>query len=242
MLTAKGILRPIVDRINMAVQYFSTDPESAHPALVQAMNSLAASFKGLSPSDDDMFDLSDDDDGDKDLAVAQAREDPRLVNLRQSIEQAIGGVVNVWDGDSEVADVRVSGRVACIDEALKFLQSLSSLVKHSTLASSDTLISLSPLPLLTLVTTAGQRAPSALWMSLASTLTSRINSPPSPLTKKKGKSPQEEEAFAAEERERWDIVSDASTRLVGVAGGLIGVEGGMREVSSSRSLSAEDGC
>jgi hypothetical protein len=57
-------------------------------------------------------------------------------------------------------------------------------VKYSTL-SSDTLISLSPLPLLKLVTDACTNAPSALWVSLASTLTLRINSPPSALTQKR---------------------------------------------------------
>jgi hypothetical protein len=67
-------------------------------------------------------------------------------------------------------------------------------------------------------------------MSLASTLTLRINSPPSPLTAKKDKTQAEEEAHTHEEHERWEIVADAAGRLVVVAGGLIGVEGGIRDV------------
>jgi hypothetical protein len=102
-------------------------------------------------------------------------------------------------------------------------------VKYSTL-SSDTLISLSPLPLLKLVTDACTNAPSALWVSLASTLTLRINSPPSALTQKRDKTPQEVTQHETEERERWEVVGDASARLLGAVGGLIS-QGGVGEVS-----------
>ncbi|RSH89503.1 hypothetical protein EHS25_002053 [Saitozyma podzolica] len=194
----------VIQAITSVIQALSP-PDAigpVEPALVQSMNALAACFKGLSPSDDDMFDLDDGDETtDKAAAVAAARSDPTMLSLRGRIESAITAVV----------------------------QSISSLVKHSTLSSSDTLISLSPLPLLTLVTTAAERFPSALWMSLASTLTLRINSPPSPLTAKKDKTQAEEEAHTHEEHERWEIVADAAGRLVVVAGGLIGVEGGIRD-------------
>lgn len=103
------------------------------------------------------------------------------------------------------------------------------MVKHSTL-SSDTLIALSPLPLLRLVTDACESAPSALWISLASTLTLRINSPPSALTQKRDKSPAEEEQHQREEAERWGVVADAAGRLVGFTGRLIGGQGGVGEV------------
>jgi hypothetical protein len=102
-------------------------------------------------------------------------------------------------------------------------------VKYSTL-SSDTLISLSPLPLLKLVTDACTNAPSALWVSLASTLTLRINSPPSALTQKRDKTPQEVTQHESEERERWEVVGDASSRSLGAVGGLIS-QGGVGEVS-----------
>jgi len=110
-------------------------------------------------------------------------------------------------------------------------KSISSLVKYSTL-SSDTLISLSPLPLLRLVTDACTNQPSALWISLASTLTLRINSPPSALTQKRERTVDEEAQHTAEEGERWEVVGDASTRLLGAVGGLIG-HGGVGEVSHS---------
>jgi hypothetical protein len=72
------------------------------------MNALAACFKGLSPSDDDMFDLDDGDETtDKAAAVAAARSDPTMLSLRGRIESAITAVVQVWSGDAEVADVSV---------------------------------------------------------------------------------------------------------------------------------------
>jgi len=80
------------------------------------------------------------------------------------------------------------------------------------------------------VTDACINAPSALWVSLASTLTLRINSPPSALTQKRDKNPQEVAQHDAEERERWEVVGDASTRLLGAVGGLIS-QGGVGEVS-----------
>ena len=73
--------------------------------------------------------------------------------------------------------------------------------------------------------------PSALWVSLASTLTLRINSPPSALTQKRDKTPEEEARHAEEEQERWVVVGDASTRLLGAVGGMIGGQGGVGEVS-----------
>ena len=58
-------------------------------------------------------------------------------------------------------------------------------------------------------------------MSLASTLTLRINAPPSFLTKKKDRNVEEEKRHASEERERWEIIADAAGRLVLVAGGML---------------------
>ena len=205
-----------MERLSQAVLTFQSNPE-AQPLLVQNMNALTASFKGLSPSDDDWFDMTEDGPSSEEIAEATrvARTDPRMVTLRTNIELAIQSVVQVWNGDGEVADA------------------LSSLIKNSTLASSETLISLSPLPLLTLVTTAAERSSSSLWMSIASTMVLRINVPPSPLTRKRERTEEEEAAHQAEEVGRWNIVGDAASRLVVVAGGALGQPGAMRDVSAS---------
>lgn len=83
------------------------DP-SAPSALVQNIESLAACFKGLAPSEDDIFD-ADEDSREKDEKVRAVRHDPRLVRLRQRAEGSITGVVVVWTGDGEVADVGSHG-------------------------------------------------------------------------------------------------------------------------------------
>jgi len=189
--------------------------------LVQAINALTACFKGLSPSDNDIFDLADmeDDGSDKQDAVDAIRRDALMIALRTRIERSVAGVVRVWSGDGEVADVSKDERIPGQADTI---QAISSLVKHSTLSSSDTLISLSPLPLLTLVCGAAERFPSALWMYLASTLTSRISVPPSPLTRNKDRTPDEATQHSVEDEERWNVIADAAGRLVVVASGMLG--------------------
>lgn len=207
----QGILGPIVDRLGDAVRIAQSNPAEAANALVPAMNALTACFKGLSPSDDDMFDLTESDESARNESITVARSQPVMVDLRQRTESAIQGVVGVWTGDSEVADA------------------ISSLLKQATLSTTATLVSLSPLPLLSLVCAACERQPSALWMSLASTLTLRMGTATTPLQKKKDRSPEEEAAKLAEDEERWNVVADASQRLAARASGLLGREGGLRE-------------
>jgi hypothetical protein len=105
------------------------------------------------------------------------------------------------------------------------VQAISSLVKHSTL-SSETLISLSPLPLLGLVTTAAERSSSALWMSLASTLVLRINAPAATFLSRRQEPKKETTEASAAEIEQWNVVGDSAARLVQVAGALLGADGG----------------
>ncbi len=234
----QGILSPIVDRLNHAVSATQADGPTGQPALIQAINAMTACFKGLSPSDDDIFDLSDEqDDGtDKQDAVEAIRRSDRMVALRARIQSAIAGLVQVWHGDGGAADVREI--YFSLKDAADDFKAISSLVKHATLSSSETLVSLSPLPLLALVCSAAERIPSALWMSLASTLTLRINAPPSFLTQKRQKTPLEEELYKAEEEERWTAIANAAERLVPIA--VAGLSGeGVREVSPSHRSSTE---
>lgn len=104
----QGIIDPIVDRLDKAVSNTRINAAAGQPQLIQAITALTACFKGLSPSDDDIFDLADvDDDGtDKQDAVDAIRDHSHLIALRIRIEGAVNGVVQVWSGDGEVADVR----------------------------------------------------------------------------------------------------------------------------------------
>lgn len=55
-----------------------------------------------------MWDLTEDEESveSRKRATETVRSDGRIVELRSGIESALGGLVNVWNGDSEVADVR----------------------------------------------------------------------------------------------------------------------------------------
>jgi hypothetical protein len=203
------------------------DQAAAQPLLVQTLTSLTACFKGLSPSDD-MFDLTDEgDEGtDKEDAIRLAREDARMISLRRGIESCIYGVVSVWNGDGEIADVSRIQRATA-----DLVQAISSVVKHST-SGADTLISLSPLPLLSLVCAAAERSPSGLWMALSATLILRINSPPSPLTKKRDLTTEETLQLEEENNERWNVVGDAALKLVVIANNMLSGTTGLRDVST----------
>ena len=89
----EGIVNPIIDRLEQAVR------EGDMEGLLHSMNALAACFKGLAPSEDEMFDT---DESPKDITLARER----LQGLRSRVEGAIMGVIGVWQGDGEVADVR----------------------------------------------------------------------------------------------------------------------------------------
>ena len=55
-----------------------------------------------------MWDLTEDEESveSRKRATEMVRSDGRIVELRSGIESALGGLVSVWNGDSEVADVR----------------------------------------------------------------------------------------------------------------------------------------
>lgn len=76
-------------------------------------------------------------------------------------------------------------------------------------------------------------------MSLASTLVLRINSPPSPLTRKKDRTQDESAQHERDELERWNVVADAAARLVVVAGNTFTGSGAMSEVGSRTCHSAQ---
>lgn len=101
-------MEPIVYRLNQAISASRSDPANTQPALVQSLNALTACFKGLSPSDDEMWDLTEDEEdvARRNEGIRQAREhNPRVRELRASIETALSILVGVWNGDGEVADV-----------------------------------------------------------------------------------------------------------------------------------------
>ena len=73
-------------------------------SLIQNLSALTACFKGMSPNDDDIFDL-DEAPEENTEAIETAREDDGLVHLRAGLEQAIAKTVEGWNGDGEIGDV-----------------------------------------------------------------------------------------------------------------------------------------
>lgn len=106
-LIYQGIINPIVDRLLQAISVARSDPKTSQPLLMQALDSLTACFKGLSPADDEIFDLSEDEASLKARTegTQAAKVDPRIQLLRSRIEQAVSGIIAVWSGDGDVADV-----------------------------------------------------------------------------------------------------------------------------------------
>lgn len=63
--------------------------------------------RGLTSASDLLFILDDSDPGQAKLAEMNiAREDPRMVRLRQDILVGLGRAMQLWSVDVEVADVR----------------------------------------------------------------------------------------------------------------------------------------
>lgn len=104
LLSWQAIINPIIDRMQAAVSTSRTNALEAQPLLIQTINSLTACLKGLSPSDDEIFDAVDGEDQ-KEEEVKRVRGDERMARLREKTFVAIEGVVGVWNGDSEIADV-----------------------------------------------------------------------------------------------------------------------------------------
>ena len=100
----QGILSPIISRLQHALTLPGTS--ESHDTLVNAIDALTACFKGLTPSEEDIFDVPDEDEQAKrDAATMQARSDGRIIDLRSALEMCMQGLVHVFQGDGEVADV-----------------------------------------------------------------------------------------------------------------------------------------
>ena len=71
------------------------------------IQTLTGCAKGLTRTSDVLFSYEDGDAKEKEEyeKLLRAREDPRMVRLRESITQAIQGIMAIWSGDATTADV-----------------------------------------------------------------------------------------------------------------------------------------
>ena len=72
------------------------------------IQTLTGCAKGLTRTSDVLFSYEDGDTKEKKEyeKLLRAREYPRMVRLRESITQAIQGIMAIWSGDATTADVR----------------------------------------------------------------------------------------------------------------------------------------
>jgi hypothetical protein len=80
-------------------------PDAAKTIAMQQLETLTACANGLTPSDEDMFDLEPEETASTSRALETCRQDERLVKLREGILQTVSKVIEIWGADVEVASV-----------------------------------------------------------------------------------------------------------------------------------------
>ncbi|KAI0772392.1 ARM repeat-containing protein [Trametes elegans] len=157
----EAIVSPVVAKLFEVLQSAGQLPEEARAMAVQQIETLTGVARGLTRVTDSLLALDDSPDVQAALdEMNRAREDPRVLKLREAILSAIRSTVELWSTDALVSDA------------------LSDLFKAITALPSDvTLISLPAGPLLELVCVAAQRQLTAVWLSLANMLIIQLNPP-----------------------------------------------------------------
>ncbi|KAF9456910.1 armadillo-type protein [Collybia nuda] len=203
----EAIVDPIVQKLAAALQPSTMLPDEARIIAIQQLETLSGVAKGLTRSTDGILILSEDDSETQAKLdeMTRAREDPRMVKLRDAIFLAVRGAVDRWSIDAEVS------------------HALSDLFKSITCLPTDTtLITLPAGPLLELVCLASRRQLTAMWLSLAAILIGQLNPPPSILLSSNSatiKSGPTAEAQA--------VVGGALPILLECSLGMLGVPGAM---------------
>ncbi|KAF5368680.1 hypothetical protein D9757_010224 [Collybiopsis confluens] len=159
--TVEVIVNPIVSRLFEVIQSRNLPPEDARASCALQLESLTGVAKGLTRISTFGDGLSDDDpDDEKETqTIEMARQDPRMIQLRDRILSAVRSCVEMFH-DAEIA------------------QELNDLVKSITSLPSDaTLITLPAPPLLEIVCFALQRQATASWLTLTGILINQLSLP-----------------------------------------------------------------
>jgi hypothetical protein len=153
-------------------------PEDSRTSAVDQLQTLTGVAKGLTRATDSIFALDYSPElSEEEIKMNQARNDPRMVQLRADILSLIQNALDIWSTDALVSDVR---SLICLpfDSPSLYLQALSDTIKAITSLPLDaTLLSLLPGPLLELVCHAAKKQLTAVWLSLASMLTVQLDPP-----------------------------------------------------------------
>ncbi|KAH9966317.1 ARM repeat-containing protein [Lactifluus volemus] len=173
--------------------------EEGRALAIQQLQTLAGVAKGLTRTTD-AAGFENSPAAEEVERMQRARDDNRMVRLREDMLNAIEGTVELWSMDAGISEA------------------LSDLFKSITALSADaTILSLPPGPLLELVCRAAQRQLTAVWLALANMLVIQLN-PPAPYTMSLRTVPSQEVLT---------IVRDVVSVLLRATLNALGVEGAM---------------
>ncbi|KZT01812.1 ARM repeat-containing protein [Laetiporus sulphureus 93-53] len=150
----EAIVNPIVSKLFATLESSPQLPDEARLLIMQQLQTISGVAQGLTRTPDSLLILDESPDTQEEAKrMRLARDDPRMVKMRETILDAIRRTMQLWSTDAAISDA------------------LSSLFKAITALPSDiTILSLPPMPLLELVCMAAQRQLTAVWLSLATML------------------------------------------------------------------------
>jgi len=157
----EAIVSPIVQKLIEAMHSSAILPDEARTMAILQLETLSGVGKGLTRTTDALLTFDENPEIQAEVErIREAREDLRMINLRDHLFAAIRNTVDLWSTDAGVS------------------HAISDLFKSITCLPSDTtLMSLPAGPLLDLVCLAAQRHLTAAWLTLASILIAQLNPP-----------------------------------------------------------------
>ncbi|THG94418.1 hypothetical protein EW026_g7050 [Hermanssonia centrifuga] len=157
----EAIVSPVVSKLYELLQSPAQLPEETRALVVQQLQTIAGVARGLTRTNDSLLIFDDSPDMKQETErMRRARQDPRVVRLRDAILDATRRTVDLWCTDASVSDA--------LSELCKAITSLPS---------DDTLLSLPAGPLLELICLASQRQLTAVWLNLATMLIIQMDPP-----------------------------------------------------------------
>ncbi|KAG7094032.1 hypothetical protein E1B28_007654 [Marasmius oreades] len=209
--TVEVIVNPLIQRLVETLRSPTSLPPNAREQIILQLETLSGIAKGLTDSTSSDTLLDDDPEVDVTCEVLRsAREDERVVHLRQSILDAIRACVEIFGHDAGIA------------------QAVNELVKSITSLPADmTLISLPAPPLLEIVCFALHRQVTASWLSVAGILITQLSPPPPiPLSDKEKEEIRAKERVAQDEQAKA-VVAGILPSILSTSLALLGSPGGM---------------
>ncbi|KAJ9116745.1 hypothetical protein QFC20_000680 [Naganishia adeliensis] len=102
------IVTPVVDKLDHCLDAAATAPDAARAISMHQLQALTACANGLTPAEEDMFDLDPDATASTARSLEATRNDPRLQQIRNRILHAVSRVMDTWSQDTEMATTLIS--------------------------------------------------------------------------------------------------------------------------------------